>query len=364
MTHGVEPLPPLDAAFLASVLPQGSAGEPSVVVDVRHERLGGTNAFNATILRLFLTYDPASAPGPRTLIAKLPTADTELHARASVLQPGRREQWFYRRAAPRVPVRVPRCYYSRVDRSTGESLLLLEDLTAHPTGDWLAGATLRQARVALRSLARLHARWWGASSDPAIQELATLVAPQGQQELVQSLFDAAWPRFAHRFSTRLTDDLFAFGAAIVGNMAAVDRLGDQAPSTLAHGDFRLDNLHFGTRAGTFGCWLIDWEDVFFGSSMVDVSWFLGGCLPLALRQHEMPLLRHYHRALLVEGVGNYSWEHCLHDYRCGMCSSFVQGILTATRDAGAEGVAAKRARAVGRRFVDAAQRLRLLELIV
>jgi hypothetical protein len=73
-------------------------------------------------------------------IAKVPTGQTELHERATILQPGAREHWFYRAAASRSPVLTPRCYYQAIDEATGQSVLLLEDIAA-PTSGQLVGAT-------------------------------------------------------------------------------------------------------------------------------------------------------------------------------------------------------------------------------
>jgi hypothetical protein len=109
--------------------------------------------------------------------------------------------------------------------------------------------------------------------------------------------------------------------------------------------------------------VIDWEDVFLWNGMFDVAWFLGGCLRVEDVAEEEALVRHYHRALTREGVGDYAWAQCYGDYRRAMVSAFVQGVLTATPSETDDEYARDLARVVGERFVKACQRLRLYELL-
>jgi ribosomal protein S18 acetylase RimI-like enzyme len=364
MNRSTERPPLITPDFLNAVLPPALGLDPATTIYPRYERLTGQPAFNANVWRIYLTYDPSQSHAPASLIAKLPTVQAELHERATILQPGARENWFYRVAAPRSPVLTPRCYYQAIDETTGQSVLLLEDIVA-PTGSQLAGATPAQVRIALASLARLHAAWWLRADSVEIQELMRLLTSKWREEqnLVGELYDAAWPQFLRQAIVPISEEARQFGAAIVGNITAVDALIDRAPKTLVHGDYRLENIHFGEHKGQAACWIIDWEDVFFGSGMVDVAWFLGGCLPVEFGDHEMSLLRHYYQTLLDEGVTNYSWEQCLDDYRCGMCSGFVQGVLSATLDEDADEVERQLASVVAQRFIAATERLQLAQLL-
>ena len=85
--------------FLNSALEPWIIPNQAVITDVRQEQLTGGDSFNATLLRLYLTYDQPPTTAPQTLVAKLPTLETELHERAQVFQPGSRENWFYRSGA-------------------------------------------------------------------------------------------------------------------------------------------------------------------------------------------------------------------------------------------------------------------------
>lgn len=355
--------------FLTAVLQPWLGQGQAAVVQVRQEPISGPQSFNfnfnAGLWRLHLTYDRPNTNAPQTLVAKLPTDNRELNERAVIFQPGSRENWFYRLGASRTPICTPRCYYNAIDTTTGQSILLLEDLADAPSGDQRVGATLPQAQAALASAARLHASWWKDAARPEIQELTHLLADNwtGEQNLVQELYNRAWPQFVEQGLVVLPDEVRQFGTAIVGRMNVIDGPTDRPDKTLVHGDYRLENIHFGERDGAAVCWVIDWEDVFWGSGLIDVSWFLGGCLPVEQSHHEPALLQAYHQTLLAEGVTGYSWAHCYEDYRCAMCSNFVQGVLSATLDEAADENDRERATVIGQRFVAAVQRLQLPELI-
>ena len=77
----------------------------------------------------------------------------------------------------------------------------------------------------------------------------------------------------------------------------------------------------------------------------------------------MSLLRHYHQTLLGEGVAGYPWEQCLEEYRCGMCSSFIQGVLSATLAEDADEAERQLAMVVAQRFIAAAERLQLAQML-
>jgi thiamine kinase-like enzyme len=336
--------------------------EGATIAAIHLEQLDSEARYNAILLRLTMTYDRTVASGPQSVIAKLPTAKSELHERATVFQPGTRENWFYRSGAPASPVLVPSCYLNDVHHSTNESVLLLEDLAPAQPGSWLGGASPEQAALALESLARLHARWWGQADCDEIRELNQLIAASfdKEQNLVQELYYSAWPEFLRQQADAIPADVRQFGDAIIGNMKRVDDLSKMGPATLVHGDYRLDNILFGRRDGKLVCWVIDWEDVYFGNAMIDLTWFIGGCLLVEDSQDEIDPLRHYHQVLIDEGVRDYNWAACFDDYRRSMCTSFVQGVLSATLDQGASEYDQKLSRVIAQRFVSAAQRLNLL----
>lgn len=325
--------------------------------------------FNAQLWRVHLSYADAAPDFPRTLIAKLPTLNTALQERTAVFQPGIKEITFYRHLAARTPVHTPRCFYSALDRS-GASVLLLEDL-AHARGGYqLAVAAPHVARHALASLARHHAAWWGRADVTAQWGDNTTNVPAPPDDaganLVQELFHEAWPTFAAIYGGVIPDHVQHFGAYLCDHLAAMERLPDDVPRTLTHGDFRLDNLFFANAAsGELTCWVIDWEDIDFSSGLYDVAWFISTGVELNGadgEQDERALLQGYHRALTDAGVTSYSFDQCMADYRRAMLSAFTQGVLMAVTRRDETGGATATADATARRAIDACRRLRLHEL--
>lgn len=367
MTYDKRALPgspdQITPAFLTPILRSAGVLRQAAVSAVRVEPLGGRVSFNAQLARLWLAYDGPAVEAPRSLVAKVPTRNTELYQNAVAFRPGAKECWFYRHGAARTPLDVPKCYYSAVDDVVGESFLLLEDLAPAQTGDWVDGISTEEAALALRAIARLHAAWWG--TKPAAEpELARLIDnPQEAQNLVDQLYQHAWPLFLESAAFEIPGDVRQFGARLIGRIPAAEGLLDQSPQTLMHGDFRLGNMLFGTRGGEPVCWVVDWEDIFLWNGMFDVAWFLGGCLRVEDVAEEEPLVRRYHQALTREGVDDYAWAQCYGDYRRAMLSAFVQGVLTATPSEMDDEYACDLAHVVGERFVKACQRLRLYELL-
>ena len=64
--------------FLTSIL-LGAGFSSAFVKTVRTERILGKKRFNADVMRLHLSYEVEPSAAPRTLIAKLPTANSELN---------------------------------------------------------------------------------------------------------------------------------------------------------------------------------------------------------------------------------------------------------------------------------------------
>lgn len=335
----------------------------ATITHLHAEIVTGEVSFNAQLVRLWLRYDRPEV-APPTLIVKLPTPNLALHANAMIFRPGAKEDWFYRRIAPRNQLQVPRCYYSAVDPATGQVVLVLEDLATAQRINQITGVSADEAQLVLRSQADLHAHWWQQQSAPEIKELEEINGPSAAgDDLVETLYAEAWPRFVASDVVEMPNKVRRFGDWLVGRVAATGKLLDPSPKTLIHGDFRLDNMLFDLQTKPPVCWLLDWEDVAFGCAAIDLTWFLGGCLQLEASNHEEDLLRFYHQCLVTAGVTAYSWTQCLQDYRYAMISSFVQGILSSTIEEGATRYQRHFAQAVASRFVAACQRLRLYELV-
>ena len=123
-----------------------------------------------------------------------------------------REVWFYRRLAPRISVRTPRCFVSELDEETGEFTLLLEDIAdveVHAQDHECPDADVS---LALDQAARLHASHWNdpglADADWLIQLTASGAGPWHE------LYQQAWQALQSWEGASLPRRLTALGDAL------------------------------------------------------------------------------------------------------------------------------------------------------
>jgi hypothetical protein len=273
--------------------------------------------------RITLTYadSAAEARGPETIVIKLAAADTASRATGIGLGIYAREVRFYDELAPRIGGPLPHCSLALFDDSEGWFTLLLEDAHDAEPGDQIAGCSLAQARIAIGALARLHAPVLG---DEALAGSDWLNRPSPvNQALVAQLL----PGFLERYDERVAPEHRALCERFVERLDAwlTDRRG---PQGLVHGDFRLDNLLFGSPDSSRPLTVVDWQTVGWGGAMTDAAYFIGGGLRLAdRRRHERELLGEYHEALLAQGVGSISWELCWEEYRRHTFAGVLMAII-------------------------------------
>jgi hypothetical protein len=252
-------------------------------------------------------------PSGRTVVLKFAAADDTSRATGVALRSYEIEVRFYQEIMPTVGIRAPHCHYAAIEPDTGWFTLVLEDLAPAEQGDQLAGCTVDQAALALEELAKLHAPRWG---DPSLLGLEWFhkgdQAATGTIMIVQGLF----PGFRDRYADRLTPEQLRLGARLADGLPALFAQRAEHVPTVTHGDYRLDNMLFGSDAGGPPLAVVDWQTAATGPGLTDASYFLGaGLLPEDRRKHERDLIREYHRALVAGGVESYDWDACWTDYR-------------------------------------------------
>ena len=351
---------------LTEILRNGLNAPNLVVSDVTVEALSLKAAYNAQLFRLTLTYHHSMPAAPATLIAKLPSGNEELAENCVVFQPGTKEEWFYRAVAPTDCVTAPKCYFGVAERTTGQATLLLADLGELEATSQTTGMSINEATLALQEAARLHARWWNQEEGSSLADLRDLNSNSREGiALVDRLYGEAWPFFLQNSEFPIPAAVKAFGASLFGRGEQINTLCRTSPKTVLHGDFRVDNMLFDDRGDLRKCYVLDWESVNIGCGVADIAWLIAGCVPGIETNQESDLLKSYHTALLANGVRAYAYEQCALDYRRSMIEQFVQGVLSGTIYDPATATTDIRAfaRAIGERFVAAAERLSLHELL-
>lgn len=290
------------------------------VVSIDKEMVG-TGQMGDSV-RLTLGYDGA-APGPPTVVAKLPALDPTSRATAAAVRSYEIEVSFYRELAPELPVRAPRCHLALHDPASDDFILLLEDLAPARQGDQLAGCSIDQAVIAVEELPKLHAPRWG---DPSLEQLLWLNRSSPDSAVMMAmLVTGLYDGFRTRYTDRLDPDVFDLCERFIPRLPSY--VGDRpGPSTVAHGDYRLDNLLFGTDEGGPPVAVVDWQTVALGPGIADLSYFIGaGLLPADRRAHEEALVRSYAAGMRAMGI-DLDWDDCWQQYRRHTFSGLVMAV--------------------------------------
>lgn len=276
-------------------------------------------------VRLRLRWSPAGA-GPATLIGKFAAADERTRRTGTDSDAYGRELLFYRRLAPTVPIRVPRCHLAEAAPGGGEFVLLLDDAAPARPRDQVRGATADDVALALGELARLQARFWGGAGLSGQDWLPVPGPAAGRRRAAAYRVTAEGflARFGARLSPRARAVVAGFGTRVRRWAAA-----QQPPYTLLHGDFRLDNLLFGDDPGSAPLTVVDWQTVALGSGPNDAAYLVGGALPEDVRRdREEDLLRHYRRALATAGV-RWAEAECRRAWRLGALAGLHMTVVGA-----------------------------------
>jgi aminoglycoside/choline kinase family phosphotransferase len=310
-------------SWLGRVLRESGAATRADVVSAAPATVGTGQM--GTSVRYVLGWDRDEPGAPRSIVCKFASSDPTSRSTGVALRTYEVEVSFYREVARTVAIRMPACHYADIDLATGEFVLVMEDLAPSVQGDQLAGCTVEQAALAMDELAKLQAPRWNDPALAAVEWLNRSATPEAHafsEMLLPPLLDG----FVARYRDRLEPRHVEIGERLMRNIGRFvrDRPG---PRAVQHGDYRLDNMLFGTPAGGYPLAVVDWQTVVWGPPVFDASYFLGaGLLTDARRRHETALLRRYHDALLARGVAGYSWDDCWRDYRRYAFGGFLMAI--------------------------------------
>ena len=308
----------VDAAFLTAVLEGGFSG---VVVNTTATPLGlGRVGASA---RVELEWHPAGA-GPSSVVVKLSSSDRRARFTSKVLRIHEVESAFYATLADRLPVRTPACHLAAYDASTDRYCLVLEDIASGYVVPAVEGCSYEEAALGVEELARMHAASWG---DPGLDELDWLDRGGGGfvGAPIPRLLEAVVPVFLERHGAAVSP---AVTDAVRALHDGRDRYGagEQMPSAVVHGDFRVDNLLFAGGEVV----VLDWQTVARAPALTDVSYFLGTSLSVDHRHaYERDLLARYRGALAARGVA-IGWDDCWQGYRRYALGGLVMAVVAST----------------------------------
>ncbi len=299
-------------AWLTTVLQDAGVLDCGSITGFNAEVIGQGVGIMGLLHRLHPTYE--GGDGPETLILKSPVVDEGTRFVARTFMFYGKEVAFYRTAAADSPLVTPRCFAADHDPESDDFILLLEDLGDARVVSQLDGCPPDLAEVTIRALARHHAAFW---ESPAFENHLAWVPygwdppmPQG----VQHGMTTAWEPFLAGFGDHLDDEIRSIGERFPAAAEEMMSFGT-GPTTLCHGDFRLDNLFF--RPGGSGpeVTAIDWQICVRTAGAYDVGYFISQSLSIEDRRaHEQQLLALYRTCLAAEGI-DYPADQLFEDYR-------------------------------------------------
>jgi len=314
--HAIPTIAELTPAWFTDLLRGSGDLAEGAVVGVETETIGEGASMMSTLARARLTYD-SDRDAPDALIVKVATSDDHRLFIAVSTKFYEREVRFYRELAADVPVAVPRCLFAEIDPATSQFLLVLEDVGHLRQVDQLEGCEWDDAVIAVQALADFHVPNWGKD----LSHLEDTFLPMNgdlNQFVIPMLFGDAWPKVRDKFADLMTPAVVDLGDHYLETIPAMLDL-MQGPNTLAHLDFRIDNLFFGPD----GLTLVDFQLSATTNGVVDVAYFVSQSLQSDLAaERGLELLDVYLDRLAVNGV-RFDRDEARLKYRNGLVFSFV-----------------------------------------
>lgn len=271
--------------------------------------------------------------GPASVIGKFPSLDEQSRATAASTMAYVREVGFYRHLQKTVSISTPHLHHVDDDVEANAFILIMDDLSPAVVGDQLAGCTVEQAERAIDQAVLLHTPHWGVDLSDEHPWAAGRTGDSAND--FAALFSMLVPMFLECYADRLAPLTVEMTRWIETNCSAyLDS--QRTPATLVHGDYRLDNMLFGSSGDAGGAstfppplTVVDWQTASMGRGPADAAYFVGaGLLPDVRRANEAELMSRY-----VSGIvaalpdGEADPDDVEFDYRIGATSGLVMAIV-------------------------------------
>lgn len=337
----------VDARFLTDALREVGILQHQEVTELRTRVIGEGAGFMGEVVDLDLTLSHECDGVPTSMILKIPIA-TRNRRIGQTLGVYEREIRFYRDLQPLLPIRTPGHIYSAMDvttdprhtlkalelvdrlpiwlirsalpavnwltgREDNRFILIIENLSGYRVGDQVTGCSMDDARIALRSMANMHARFWNSSELTALPWLVPMkLIPKPLHMMFLKTINEFKAHHASWLSNRnieVLDWIKSHYIELVKTLAG-------RPQTLVHGDFRLDNLSFDdSRQEVI---LFDWQTTGTGPAGSDLAYFLSSSLGIETDDATLGELVEYYRGQLAEHGICVSREAMQWEYEAGL----------------------------------------------
>ncbi|MFM9094942.1 MAG: phosphotransferase [Acidimicrobiaceae bacterium] len=259
-----------------------------------------------------------------SVVVKVPSQNENSRSASRTTRCYELETSFYSSLRNSLKVETPKCFHVWYDAPSDDFVLVLEDIKDASQGDQITGATVEQADAAITQLVNLHAPMWGSEILNQIGWLPkhSLNVATGTSQLLRSVFSG----FAERFSEKVNSEIISLGARLVSK---IDRYYAAFPTllTIAHRDFRLDNLLFTPQNNKTGVKVVDWQTVGAMPGASDLGYFIGASFTVdGRREYEQVLVQSYCERLAAQRIdvsNNEIWAQ----YRLLGTSGYIMAIV-------------------------------------
>lgn len=260
------------------------------------------------------TYSGGAGKAPKSVVVKYPTENEANLVVATTFNVYQREVLFCQRVAPKAGMRVPKVYFSAFNGETS-FIIVMEDLSEYTMGDQVEGCSIARAEVAVRELGMLHASFWEKVDTPEF-EFLPYHFPGIHSDAMLGGARAGWDNMVSIFGDLISDEIKSNKDRLLDTVPKMQQWLVQHPYTLIHGDFRMDNLMFGTKAEHSALAAIDFQGALRCKGIQDVAYLLSHNMDVKeCRAHEQRLVELWRSTLEANGVKGYTTEQAWDDYK-------------------------------------------------
>ena len=211
---------------------------------------------------------------------------------------------------------VPICYDAFVSEETGEFVIVLEDISnsyTAPNSRIISDKNIWFSCV--ESLARFHSAFWNhkiidllhSQSDEEIESDVKF-----QKDRLQSFLNYFKDEFDKK-TKLILDTAMEINISLIREQSR--RVSEKKDVTICNGDSHIYNFMLPIERGSNPL-IVDFQFWGEGIGAGDLAHLTRESFSDEFKKDiQIPLVEHYHKSLLEQGVTGYSWENCLKDYR-------------------------------------------------
>ena len=278
------------------------------------ETIGTGIGLMGLLYRLTIDYDgDLGGHAPPTVIVKLPVLIDATRQVALAYRFYEKEVAFYRQLAAETTLRTPEIYFSAHDLGTDNFVLVMQDLGHLRAADQVAGCERDDAVAAVVALARHHAAFWNDARLDS-EDLAWLpfASDDPTPEGIRRTFASCWQSFVVFIGDDLSPDVKAVGDWLPDAARDLLSVPDGHAITLAHGDYRLDNLFFDDARTVTA---LDWQITMKMVGGYDFAYFVSQSLSASDRRRYLDDLVDAYLATLADAGVSYPEDQFWLDVR-------------------------------------------------